>query len=129
MSSIQQVADAERVVEKFHSEGIITGEEKEKLHHEIRLLLEVKEIAAFFSAEYTVLNEHEILLPDGETLRPDRVLLKDGKAIVIDFKTGKEHSSHQNQINTYASAVSKMNFLEIEKYLIYIAEKRILRVQ
>ncbi|MCX6273766.1 MAG: UvrD-helicase domain-containing protein [Bacteroidetes bacterium] len=129
MSSIQQVSDADRVVAKFHSEGIITGEEKEKLRNEIGLLLEVKEIAAFFSAEYTVLNEHEILMPDGETLRPDRVLLKDGKAIVIDFKTGKAHSSHQNQINTYASALSKMNFTEIEKYLIYIAEKRILRVQ
>ena len=129
MSSIKHVSDADRVVEKFHADGIITLEEKEKLHHEIGLLLEVKEIAAFFSSEYTILNEHEILMPDGETLRPDRVLLKNGKAIIIDFKTGKEHPSHQKQINTYSTALSKMNFSEIEKYLIYIAEKRILRVQ
>jgi len=129
MSSIHKVSDVSSTVEKFHSEGLITEEEKLKLLDEIQSLLEIKEIRNFFSEEFEVMNEHEILLPDGETLRPDRVLLKDNNAIVIDFKTGKELPSHRNQINTYADALSKMNFKSVEKYLIYIAEKRILRVQ
>ncbi len=129
MSSIRKVSDVSRVVEKYFADGIITEEEKKKLKVEIQLLLDVSEIADFFSDEYEVLNEQEIILPDGETLRPDRVLIKDGKAIVIDFKTGKEHASHQKQINTYAAALADMKYNAIEKYLIYIAEKRILRVQ
>ena len=129
MSSIQKVTDIDRVVEKFHSDGIITEEEKLKLLNEIQLLFEVKEIGAFFSDDYKVMNEHEIILPDGESLRPDRVLIKGNQAIVIDFKTGKELASHQKQINNYADALTKMQFTSVEKYLIYIAEKRILRVQ
>ena len=129
MSSIVKAGDAGRIVEKFHAEGIITSEEKAKLKDEIRELLEVKEIAAFFSEDYKVMNEHEIILPGGETLRPDRVLIKDNKAIIIDFKTGKEHPSHSRQVTGYAKALEKMNFLSIEKYLLYIGEKRILRVQ
>ena len=129
LSSIQKVTDVNRVVEKFHSDGIISAEEKEKLLTEIQSLLEVKEIASFFSDEYKVMNEHEIILPDGETLRPDRVLIKDEQAIVIDFKTGKEHSSHQKQISDYADTLLQMNFASVKKYLIYIGEKRILHVQ
>ena len=102
---------------------------KKKLLTEIQSLLEVKEIASFFSDEYKVMNEHEIILPDGETLRPDRVLIKDEQAIVIDFKTGKEHSSHQKQISDYADTLLQMNFASVKKYLIYIGEKRILHVQ
>ncbi len=129
LSSIGQVGDVNKVVEKFYSDGIISSEEKEKLFSEISSLLELKEIASFFSSEYKVMNEHEIILPNGETLRPDRVLIRDEKAIVIDFKSGKEHSSHHKQINLYADTLLKMNFTSVEKYLIYIAEKRILHVQ
>jgi len=129
MSSIEKAGDADRAVEKLHSEGIITGTEKQKLLDEINLLMEVKEIAAFFSEGYKVMNEQEIILPGGEMLRPDRVLIKDNKAIVIDFKTGKEHPSHSKQVTGYAEALEKMKFESIEKYLIYIGEKRILRVQ
>jgi ATP-dependent helicase/nuclease subunit A len=129
MSSIKKATDANHVVEKFHADGIITADEKQTLMDEIRLLLEVKEIAAFFHDDYKVMNEHEIILPDGETMRPDRVLIKDNKAIIIDFKTGKEHASHSRQVTAYAEALQKMKFMDIEKYLIYIGEKRILRVQ
>ena len=129
LSSIGNTGDVIRVVEKFHSGGIINNEEKEKLLQEIQMLLSVEEIAAFFSEDYTVMNEHEIILPDGETIRPDRVLIRGDKAIVIDFKTGREHPSHIKQISSYAAALEKMNFTDVEKYLIYIAEKRILRVQ
>jgi len=129
MSSIEKAGDAGRAVEKFHAEGIISEAEKQKLMDEIRLLLEVREIAEFFTGDYKVMNEHEIILPSGETLRPDRVLIRDGKAIIIDFKTGKEHHSHSRQVTAYAQALEKMKFQSIEKYLIYIGEKRILRVQ
>jgi len=129
MSSIEKAEDAGRAVEKFHAEGIITEAEKQKLLDEIRLLLEVREIAVFFSGDYKVMNEHEIILPSGEMLRPDRVLISESKAIIIDFKTGKEHPSHSRQVTEYALALEKMNFQSIEKYLIYIGEKRILRVE
>ena len=129
LSAIQKKEDVSRVVEEFHAEGILNEAEKQKLLREIYSLLENHEIASFFSDEYKVMNEHEMILPGGEILRPDRVLLKNNKAIVIDFKTGREHPGHHQQISNYAEALSKMNFDAVEKYLVYIGEKRILRVQ
>jgi len=129
LSSIQKVTDVDRVVETLFADGVISMEEKEKLLLELQALLDVTEIAAFFSEDYKVMNEHEIILPDGETLRPDRVLIRDNHAIVVDFKTGREHASHHRQVERYALALSGMNFTTVDKYLIYIGEKRILRVQ
>lgn len=128
LSSIEKANDVNRVVEQLHGKGLINEEEKQKLLGEINTLLTDPEIASFFSDDYVVMNEHEIILPDGETLRPDRVLVKGTKAIVIDFKTGREHPYHHKQVTTYADALSSMLFTSIDKYLIYIGEKRILKV-
>ena len=83
----------------------------------------------FFSSEWIVKSEREIILPDGEILRPDRVLLKDNKAIVIDFKTGKKLPSHAKQVNRYAEVLSAMNYVDIEKYLVYVNDKKVIRIE
>jgi CRISPR/Cas system-associated exonuclease Cas4 (RecB family) len=88
-------------------------------------VLSVKDIAEFFSGEWQVMCEREIILPTGELLRPDRVLINDGHAIVIDFKTGKENKSHEVQLKRYAEVLEQMNYNPVEKYLVYLSERRV----
>merc|ERR1711935_1299626 len=52
------------------------------IHHPI--------LSPYFKSDDVVLVEKDILVPDGPTLRPDRVnLLADGSAVILDYKTGE----------------------------------------
>src|SRR5205823_2193500 len=128
LSSITNVTDITHAVQKLFFEGLVTTEEKDHLEKELSEVLSVKEIADFFSDKYQVMSEREIILPTGELLRPDRVLLKDNSAIVIDFKTGKENKAHEVQVNRYADVLKEMGYRSIEKYLVYLSERKVMKI-
>jgi ATP-dependent helicase/nuclease subunit A len=52
--------------------------------------------------------ERDILSPDGSIFRPDRVIRKDGKSIIVDFKTGKRKEEHQEQIIRYKTLLTQL---------------------
>ncbi len=128
LSEINSEVDIEKTISKYYFEGLFSEDEKKNLEQEIHLLLAIPEVKYFFSSEWSVKSEREIILPDREILRPDRVLTKGNKAIVIDFKTGKELPSHIKQISRYAEILSSMNYTEVEKYLVYVNEKMVKKV-
>jgi ATP-dependent helicase/nuclease subunit A len=129
LSEINSEKEIEKTINKYYYEGLFSPEEKEKLKEEIHLLLEIPLMRNFFSDDYNVRAEREIVLPGGEILRPDRVLIKGTQAIVIDFKTGKELPSHSEQINRYAEILLAMDYTDIEKYLVYVNEKAVKKIE
>ena len=52
--------------------------------------------------------ERDILSPDGSIFRPDRVIRKEGKSIIVDFKTGKRKEEHQEQISRYKTLLAQL---------------------
>jgi hypothetical protein len=48
------------------------------------------------------------------------LLVKDRNAIVIDFKTGERAPSDKQQVSDYIEVLRKMNFIEVEGYLLYV---------
>ena len=75
-----------------------------------------------------VMKETEILLPSGNTRRPDRVILKDGKVIIVDFKFGQESPHHINQMKQYRKLLSDMGYDETEACLWYVDSNIFIRV-
>ena len=67
-------------------------------------------------------------MPDGSTYRPDRIIFSDKATTIIDFKTGKGLENHFKQLSTYSTILASMGYKNIEKYLIYIQEKRVEKV-
>jgi len=128
LSEVEFSDDIEKAVEKIIFEGMMPENERENLLHEIRSLLELPEIKSFFSREWKVKNEQEIMLPGGESLRPDRVIWGPDKTCVIDFKTGKESLNHQHQIQKYASVLQEMAYPNVRSFLVYIGSKQVIEV-
>lgn len=99
----------------------------EQLSEEV--LLEIKQIieaivnhkllSPYFSTDGQVKNEVDILDTNGAVLRPDKLILKDGKAVIIDYKTGIAAETHKNQIEQYAKVVTEMGYTVINKYVVY----------
>ncbi len=125
LAEIITTDDIDSSITKIILQGLVSKEESEILKQNIIDLLSLKEIEYWFNTDWTVKTESEILLPDGTTLRPDRVLLKENNAIIIDYKTGKEEPKHADQVNHYASVLEDLGYSTIHKYLFYLNEKRV----
>ncbi len=116
--------DINDVVNKLYLEGLLNNEEKAEMTNKINSLLSQSDIKKLFETDHEVKTESEIILPGGATYRPDRVLIKNNYAIIVDFKTGITNKDHEKQLSDYQEALIKMGYSNVEKYLLYIdAEK------
>lgn len=123
LSQIKTKKDIDRVIKKVLIDGIITGDEIEKVKKSINALMENEIIQNWFSDEWNVKSETDILVNGGKVLRPDRVIMKGKDAIVIDYKTGNEKEEHKRQIEQYAETLEQMGFSNVLKYLLYINDE------
>jgi len=78
-----------------------------------------KRLHPYFTPNVKVLNETSILFPSGKIVRPDRVVFLEDKAVVIDYKTGSPHTSHQEQIDRYCDAIREMGYGKVVGEVLY----------
>jgi hypothetical protein len=86
-------------------------------------------VANWFSRDWNVKTEVPILLPGGEENRIDRLLMKDKRAVVLDFKTGSRKKSDEKQVQQYMDVLRQMNYPDVEGYLLYLGENDIVEVK
>ena len=55
-----------------------------------------------------------------QTRRPDRVMMKDGEVIVVDFKFGKPYPEYDEQVREYMSLLQEMGYTQVSGYLWYV---------
>ena len=48
-----------------------------------------------------------------QTRRPDRVMMKDGEVIVVDFKFGKKRKTYNKQVKEYMDLLSDKRNIEM----------------
>lgn len=73
-----------------------------------------------------VYSERTIMTPQGDDYRPDRVVVRGERAVVIDYKFGKmQKSSHTGQVTNYMELLRKMGYSKVEGYVWYVFESHI----
>lgn len=120
LSKIDTIEDLHPVIEKEVETGNVLHDEKENIQQQIKRIISHPELERYYSNEGQILNEREIIRPDHSAYRPDRVVLFDKKAVVIDYKTGEEKKSHKKQIAEYGALLEEMGYEVEKKILIYI---------
>ena len=120
LSQINTSADIPGAVGQAVMQGLLAVVEKEAIAKNLDQLVSNSTLAPFFAPDAEVMTERDILLPDGNVLRPDRVVKIASGAAVIDYKTGKENPMHQQQMETYAAALQAMGMTDVERYLVYL---------
>ncbi len=129
LSRLQHKDDIDRVVNSLHTEGWLATDEMPAMYRTLEQLLHHEQIGSWFNPQWQAMAEQSLLLPDGTTLRPDRVLLKGDEAIIIDYKTGKQRAAYAQQVQTYAAAISDMGYQIAGTYLLYTDDLTIESVQ
>ena len=124
LAQIHYTKDKESVLDKLERNGLISVEMKSKLRKRVEELLNDQQLMPFFLEDWEVKTEQIILQESGESYVPDRLLIKNNKVKIIDYKTGStsQMEKHKKQVDGYYKALKKMGFKEISKYLIYTEE-------
>jgi len=128
-SKIKNIADVDRVLENLYLEGLYTLEEKAEYSKFIMESLSKPQVQDWFAEDAIVINEQSILLPNGSSFIPDRVLIKAGGTYVIDYKFGDlEMKKYLFQVRRYMSILKKMGYNNIVGYIWYLTLDKIVKV-
>ncbi len=122
---INTPADISPAVRKLVLEGKLAEEESAEIEKRVNDAISIPQVAEWFLADNKVLTEAGILLPTGITRRPDRVIFKNGKTTIIDFKFGEENSHYNEQVDQYRSLLIDMGYSDIEAFIWYVDKNKI----
>lgn len=120
LEKLKDLGELEGLLQEAYFEGRLDLNEVLEVKRLLTGLLEKPPMREWFNPTVRILTEQAILLPGGRHKRPDRILITAEKAVVIDFKTGVEKTSHQNQVREYVNLVSTLTQKPTEGYLVYI---------
>ena len=89
-----------------------------------------KEIKEWFSDIWSEVKSEAEIIADGNVRRPDRVMIRGSRAVVVDYKFGEnEERRYHTQMHNYVELLHKMGrYDSIEGYIWYITLGKIERV-
>ena len=119
LAQVKYASDWPVVFNSSLSQGLFSAEEGEKLRQEWERLMELPTAASWFAPEWTVHTEVPLLAPPDKAYRADRLLIRGDKAVVIDFKTGKQKKEDKEQVKHYQELIAQMGY-EAEGYVLYL---------
>lgn len=132
-SEIETAKDIDPAIDRLIFEGVIGSNDKaEEIREVARKAFSSPEIQDWYSGEWTLFNECAIIYKEKgvlQTRRPDRVMMKNGQVVVVDFKFGKENPKYDKQVKGYMQLLTKMGYKNITGYLWYVDEERIVKVK
>ena len=112
----EDITDA---LQKAINSGLIQSTEKKEFQQKLEEIVHHSTLKEFFSRNYEIFNEKEIITPKGFK-RIDRLCLQDNSAVIIDYKTGDPLKVHEDQVNEYANYISEIGYQIQKKILVYL---------
>lgn len=113
------VDDLDSNYDRLLANGKVSLDLRSKLIEEVRNVLANEEYRELQKGADKILREQAILLKDGKTVRPDRILIHEDGATVIDFKTGTKKNKDTAQVRSYLNYLTEMGYKNLKGYLIY----------
>ncbi len=120
LGQIETQDDVVPVFRELERIGMVPHGDIPYLKQKILAVINHEALKNYFSKGNTVKNEKEILTANGEMFRPDRLVLSNGNATIIDYKTGKENDAYKKQLNAYAHVLEDMGYTIANKIITYI---------
>ncbi len=130
-SSIRTKDDIEDSINRLIFEGIIGSREVEdEIRQLTRKAFTLPQIKEWYDGSWQLFNECDIIwMEDGKlkNRRPDRVMMRNGNIVIVDFKFGKPHPNYNRQVQEYMQLLTRMGYdrNHIQGYLWYVEEGHI----
>ncbi len=133
LSQLSTAEDLHKTIESVRAMGVISSaQEAEEAERILSEALNDVRARRWFSPSLRVLTERSIVCDkEGKPRerRPDRVMIGQDSVEVVDFKFGRPHESHPEQVREYVSLLTQMYpNRRVEGYLWYVGEGKIVTV-
>ncbi|UOX34735.1 UvrD-helicase domain-containing protein [Flavobacterium sediminilitoris] len=123
LAFIKTKEDVESAIDVALENGLITISQKDYIKEVIEEIVTRDELVDFFDGEGIVYNEQTIIKKGFGNTKPDKVVIKQQNAFLLDYKTGETIDKYKIQLNDYAHVIEEMGFKIVKKALVYIGEK------
>lgn len=123
LAAIRTKDDVQPVLERFLLSGELSATDQQRISKTLMSITSHPVLQKFFSGSNNVLSEPEILMPDAEIFRPDRVFLGETEIYVAEFKTGKQHDNHKTQLARYMEVIKGMYKKKVNGLLVYAGDR------
>src|SRR6056297_2990943 len=132
LSNIIEFDKIDEIIENAYLDGVLRKENIKEYKKLIKDIMQIRYsggiVKDWFENNEMILNETSILTSE-EEYRPDRVIINDQIAEIVDYKTGEEHSSHKKQIKNYGNLFLEMGYKVKGIYLLYIDLKTVVEIE
>lgn len=122
LSFVKTEHDIPVALVKAIEDGLIVRSQKEEVEKTLRAVIFHPDLNIFFVEDNLIYNEQSIIRHDVQTIKPDRVAIKNNTALLLDYKTGTHQSKYEAQLTSYQQALEEMGLKVIKKTLVYIGE-------
>jgi superfamily I DNA/RNA helicase len=128
-AKIKTINDVDFALEESLREGLIMESEVNSLRFNLLKIINLEKIRPLFSVHQDLVkNEREILMPQGNPLRPDRVIKLKDRIVILDYKTGSKSDLHKTQVRQYMNIYQAMGHPNVEGILVYLEGSEVVEV-
>lgn len=133
-ASIRTTADVAPALNALAQSGLIAStKEMNSLRHLIEKRIADPTVSPWFDGSWQVHNECNILIrkADGTftNQRPDRVMVRNDRVVVVDFKFARPCAEHQEQVSDYCKLLTRMGYNHVEGKLWYVYSGEVKDIQ
>jgi ATP-dependent exoDNAse (exonuclease V) beta subunit len=111
--------------------GYIDEGEANALQVKIEAMLDNPIVNEWFNGSWDDVKREASIISQGDIRRPDRVMIKDGRVVVVDYKFGEKRSkSYSRQMKEYMNLLRDMEcYQSIEGYVWYVSLGEVEKVE
>ena len=128
LSRVKYPGDIAPAIAQAVAEGYIPDDIATKTAEMVREMISRESVKSWFGDDTLVMTEPEILTGSGDIRRPDRIIIRDDKFTIIDYKFGEERKEHLTQIENYRYLLTAMGHTVAEACLWYVESDKIIKV-
>ncbi|HEU0137557.1 MAG TPA: UvrD-helicase domain-containing protein [Flavobacterium sp.] len=123
LANVTSAADIDLASTKAVENGLITLQQRAAVIQTLQHIVDHPELQAHFAAGNLVMNEQSIIRKSQSLIKPDRMVLAEGKQVyLLDYKTGSHVPKYVRQLENYQDAIEAMGYKVTKKALVYIGE-------
>ena len=119
------------MIDQMFAQSLISTEEAVRLKNAIQNVVTDNVVNEWFTANWDDVKSESDIIVGGNVRRPDRVMIKSGRAVVVDYKFGENVSAkYCKQVKEYMELLRDMELYHtVEGYVWYISLGRVVKVE
>lgn len=129
ISSIHGKEEIDKILGQLLHAGLVEKQFESNLKTDLDQLFSTDTYNALFENALEIYSEQSYIISKNEQMRPDIIIRKKEKTIVVDYKTGQELKSHRKQVKQYCSVLREMGYEQVEGYLFYTKKFELQKIE